>query len=61
VLRKIFGKSRAEMTLDELEAVIGWLDRNRIGDHLHLLQDDPQYRWSAETRSGRVKMGRRWV
>ena len=46
-LRRVLGKSRAAMTLDELEAAVGWLERNRISDHLHRLARDPQYRWSS--------------
>ena len=43
-------KSRARMTLAELEAAIGWLERNRLADHLHLLDDDPRYAWTARKR-----------
>ena len=43
-------KSRAQMTLAELEAAIGWLERNRLADHLHLLEGDPRYAWSARKR-----------
>ena len=43
-------KSRARMTLAELEAAIGWLERNRLSDHLHLLDDDPRYAWTARKR-----------
>ena len=49
-LRRVLGKSRAAMTLDELEAAVGWLERNRISDHLHRLARDPQYRWSSRQR-----------
>jgi hypothetical protein len=38
------------MTLDELEAAVGWLERNRISDHLHRIARDPQYRWSSRQR-----------
>jgi hypothetical protein len=27
----------------EMEAAIGWLERNRLTDHLHLVRDDPRY------------------
>ncbi len=49
VLKRVAGsgKSRAQMTLSELEAAIGWLERNRLSEHLHLLTDDPRYAWSA--------------
>jgi hypothetical protein len=43
-------KSRAEMTLAELDAAIGWLERNRLSEHLHLLDDDPRYAWTARKR-----------
>jgi superfamily II DNA or RNA helicase len=65
VVKRVFGKSRAAMTLAELEAVVGWLERNRISDHLHLVEDDPQYRWSSgQRRSDRpwtMPVGRRRV
>ena len=44
------GKSRAQMTLAELEAAIGWLERNRLAEHLHLLDGDPRYAWTARKR-----------
>ncbi len=51
VLKRVSGdKSRAQMTLSELEATIGWLERNRLSEHLHLLEDDPRYAWSARKR-----------
>jgi hypothetical protein len=50
VLKRLFGKARATMTLAELEAEIGWLERNRISHHLALIQDDPRYGWSARQR-----------
>ncbi|WP_207459448.1 DEAD/DEAH box helicase family protein [Azospirillum sp. SYSU D00513] len=54
VLKRVLGKARSEMTLAELEAAGGWLERNRISDHLHLLEEDPQYRWSSRrARPGR--------
>ncbi|HJU16482.1 MAG TPA: DEAD/DEAH box helicase family protein, partial [Stellaceae bacterium] len=45
--RALGGKSRAQMTLAELEAAVAWLERNRIGDHLHLLDGDHRYGWVA--------------
>ena len=45
------GKSRAEMTLAELEAAVSWLERNRVSDHLHLLDGDMRYAWSARQRA----------
>ncbi|MFC0410845.1 DEAD/DEAH box helicase [Roseomonas elaeocarpi] len=50
-LKRVTGdKARAHMTLAELEAAIGWMERNRLADHLHLIADDPRYRWSARQR-----------
>ena len=50
-LKRVTGnKSRAQMTLAELEAAIGWLERNRLAEHLHLLDDDPRYAWTARKR-----------
>ena len=43
-------KSRAEMTLAELEAAVGWLERNRLSEQLHLLDGDPRYAWTARQR-----------
>ena len=51
VLKRVSGnKSRAQMTLAELQAAIGWLERNRLAEHLHLLNDDPRYAWTARQR-----------
>src|SRR3954453_15113109 len=51
VLKRVAGdKSRAQMTLSELEAAIGWLERNRLSEHLQLLDGDPRYGWSARKR-----------
>ena len=44
------GKSRAEMTLAELEAALEWLGRNRLRDHLHLLDGDHRFGWRARSR-----------
>lgn len=44
------GKSRAAMTLSELEAAVEWLGRNRLRDHLHLLENDPRYGWRMRPR-----------
>jgi superfamily II DNA or RNA helicase len=50
-LKRVTGnKSRAEMTLAELEAALGWLERNRLSGQLHLLDDDPRYAWTARKR-----------
>ena len=45
------GKGRAEMTLAELEAAVSWLERNRLSDHLHLLEGDMRYAWSVRRRA----------
>jgi superfamily II DNA or RNA helicase len=44
VLKRIMGnRARSEMTAAQLEVAVGWLERNRLVDHLHVLQDDPRY------------------
>lgn len=48
--RALANKSRAEMSLSELEAAVGWLERNRLADHLHLLDGDARYAWTARQR-----------
>ncbi len=50
-LKRVSGnRSRAEMTLAELEAAIGWLERNRLSEHLHMLDEDARYAWVARQR-----------
>ena len=50
-LKRVTGnKTRAAMTLAELEAAAAWLERNRLSDYLHLLANDPQYAWTARKR-----------
>ena len=50
-LKRVTGnKTRAQMTLSELEAAASWLERNRLAEHLHLLEGDPQYAWTARKR-----------
>ena len=44
------GKARSEMTLAELEAALEWLGRNRLRDHLHLLEGDHRFGWRAQRR-----------
>ena len=68
VLKRVAaGKSRAEMTVSELEAAIGWLERNRLSEHLRLLDDDSRYAWSARKRGewkppvGRRAATRTWA
>ncbi len=50
VLKRVLGKSRAAMTLQELEAAVGWLERNRLYDSLHVLEGDARYAWTARQR-----------
>jgi superfamily II DNA or RNA helicase len=51
VLKRVAGdKSRAAMTLAELEAALGWMERNRLADHVHLLEGDPRYAWTVRKR-----------
>ncbi|MBS0641365.1 MAG: restriction endonuclease subunit R, partial [Proteobacteria bacterium] len=64
-LKRVLGnKSRAQMTLAELEAAAGWLERNRLADHAHLLEGDPRYAWTVRQRGqwtppvGRVRTER---
>jgi hypothetical protein len=60
VLKRIAGnKGRGAMTLPELEAALGWLERNRLADHLHLLEGDHRYAWAAARRREVVGLGRR--
>ncbi len=51
VLKRVTGnKSRAQMTLPELEAAVSWLGRNRLADYLHLLEGDARYAWTVRQR-----------
>ncbi|WP_407524645.1 DEAD/DEAH box helicase [Methylobacterium oryzisoli] len=51
VLKRLSGnKARAAMTAEDLEAALAWLERNRLGDHLHLLEGDARYAWTARRR-----------
>jgi hypothetical protein len=43
VLKRVLGKPRGTMTLPELESAVGWLERNRVGEHLGLLGEDPRH------------------
>ena len=53
VLKRVMNnRSRAEMTISELEASLGWLERHRLADHVDLLEGDPKYAWSARQRRG---------
>ncbi|MGG5824016.1 DEAD/DEAH box helicase [Falsiroseomonas sp. HW251] len=58
--RATAGKARAEMTLAELEAAVAWLGRNRLRDHVHLLEGDHRFGWRARPRGEwRPPIGRR--
>ena len=48
--RALGGKGRGEMSLAELEAAVEWLGRNRLREHLHLLEDDHRFGWRARPR-----------
>jgi hypothetical protein len=58
VLKRVLGKARSDMGLAELEAAAGWLERNRISEHLHLLEEDPHYRWSSRRQGRAARAGR---
>jgi hypothetical protein len=38
------------MKVQELEAAISWLERNRLADHKAVLDGDPRYAWTARQR-----------
>jgi superfamily II DNA or RNA helicase len=48
--RRTGDKPRAQMSLQELEAAVSWLERNRLAEHSHLLEGDPRYGWAARQR-----------
>ena len=48
--RRTGDKPRSQMTLEELEAAVSWMERNRLADHLHLLEGDPRYSWTVRQR-----------
>jgi superfamily II DNA or RNA helicase len=59
VLKRVMGgKGRGEMTIAEMEAAVGWLERNRLADHMHLVRDDPRYAFTARrvARAERLKL-----
>ncbi len=59
-LKRVLGKARSAMTLSELEAAASWLERNRLADHLHMLDGDTRYAWQArQTRRGPGSLGAR--
>ena len=51
ILKRSTGdKPRAQMSVQELEGVVIWLERNRLADHTHLLEGDPRYGWTVRQR-----------
>jgi superfamily II DNA or RNA helicase len=51
VLKRVLGgKARGAMTLAELEAAVGWLERNRLAEHAAVLDGDARYAWQARQR-----------
>jgi hypothetical protein len=46
-------KSRAEMTLAEMDAAIGLAGTHRLSERLRLLDEDPRYAWTARKRDER--------
>lgn len=52
--RRTGDKPRAQMTLQDLESAVSWLERNRLAEHVHLLEGDPRYGWTVRQR-------REWV
>ncbi len=48
--RRTGDKPRGRMTLQELEAAVSWLERNRLADHSALLEGDPRYAWTVRQR-----------
>ena len=52
VLKRVLGKGRGEMGAAELDAAVAWLERNRLADHLGLLDGDGRYAFEARRRAG---------
>ena len=51
ILKRCTGdKPRAQMSVQDLEAAVSWLERNRLADHAHLLEGDPRYGWAVRQR-----------
>ena len=48
--RRTGDKPRSQMSLQELEAAVSWLERNRLGDHAASLEGDPRYAWTVRQR-----------
>lgn len=52
VLKRVLGKGRGEMGAAELDAAVSWLERNRLADHIGLLDGDTRYTFEARRRAG---------
>ncbi len=52
VLKRVLGKGRGEMGAAELDAAVAWLERNRLADHLQVLDGDGRYAFEARRRAG---------
>ena len=48
--RRTGDKPRGQMSLQELEAAVSWLERNRLADHAASLDSDPRYVWTVRQR-----------
>ena len=48
--RRTGDKPRGQMSLQELEAAVSWLERNRLADHAASLDGDPRYAWTVRQR-----------
>ena len=58
-LKRVMQKGRVVMSLAELEATVAWLERNRLSDHLHLLESNAKYAWTARQRRLDLGSGKR--
>jgi hypothetical protein len=59
-LKRVLGKGRGEMSVEELESALAWVGRNRLREHLHLLEGDHRFGWAArQRRDWRPPVGRR--
>ena len=48
--RELGGSTAWDWQPIQLEAALAWLERNRLSDHLHLLEGDSRYAWTAARR-----------
>ncbi len=56
--RSLGNKTRAEMSLSDLEAAVSWLGRNRLADHARVLDGDARYAWTVRQRTWAPPVGR---